>query len=266
MGPSTWVDTHGHLFMIDDDPHDVLDRAAHAGVAWLVCPGIDVASTEKARDLAAAFPTKVLWSAGLHPHDAEEWPVVRDRIAELATASHAIGECGLDWYRDLAPRAAQLAAFSDHLELAAELRKPIIVHCRDAFSDVYDAIARHDLGERAVLHCWTGGPRWTRRFSALGVSFSFAGPLTYDTADTLRRAADVVPPERTMVETDAPYLTPEPIRTTGTRAAGSDFVTNEPAHVAVTGAALATVWGVDTDEVARITSANAQRVFGGPDG
>ena len=106
------------------------------------------------------------------------------------------------------------------------------------------------------MHCWTGGPRWTRRFDDLGVTFSFAGPLTYPTGDTLRRAAAVAPPDRTMVETDAPYLTPE------SRRPGA----NEPAFVTETGAALAEVWGLSVHEVATRTRAHARRVFAIPDG
>lgn len=252
MGDATWVDTHGHLFLLDDDPTAVLERAAAAGVRWLVCPGVDVASSERSRELSALHPTAVKWSAGLHPHDAEAWPDVGDRIAELAEQADAVGECGLDWYRNLAPAEAQRAAFAEQLNLAANLAKPIIIHCRDAFSDVFEALAGKDLGERAVLHCWTGGRRWTKRFAELGVTFSFAGPLTYTTADTLRLAAEHAPPHRTLLETDAPYLTPEPKR-------GEP---NEPANIPITGAALAAVWGVAVDEVASITTANAERIFG----
>lgn len=251
-----WVDTHGHLFLLDEPPATVLERAIDAGVSWVMCPGIDAASGRSARDIAAAHPDRVRWSVGLHPHDADRWPSEMDEIGELARAADAIGECGLDFYRNLSPRDAQQAAFDDQLALAGELGKPAIIHCRDAFADVHDALERADLGEHAVLHCWTGGPKWTRRFRDLGATFSFAGPLTYDTADALRRGASEAPPERTMVETDAPYLTPEPKRSEP----------NEPANVGITGAALAEVWGVPTSEVARTTTATAERVFGAPDG
>jgi TatD DNase family protein len=247
-----WVDTHGHLFLLEDDASDVLARARAADVSWMVCPGIDVASSERSRTIAASFPDTVLWSAGLHPHSATDWPNAADRIAELAAGADAIGECGLDFYRDLAPRDHQIAAFRAQLDIAEALRKPIIIHCRDAFSTVHDELESRGLGERAVLHCWTGGPKWTRRFRDLGVVFSFAGPLTYTTADTLRLGAGHAPPERTMVETDSPYLTPEPKRSEA----------NEPANVSLTGAALAQVWGMEVDAVARLTTATAARVFG----
>jgi TatD DNase family protein len=254
--PPGWVDTHGHLFLIDDDPEAVLTRAVGAGVDWLLCPGVDVESSERSRDMARRFPDRVLWSAGLHPHEAASWPSVADRIAALAEDADAVGECGLDWYRNLAPREDQLRAFADQLSLAGGLGKPIIIHCRDAFKDVFAMLEKADLGGSAVLHCWTGGSRWTKRFSELGATFSFAGPLTYRTGETLRLAAKHAPRDRTMVETDSPYLSPEPLR-------GEP---NEPANVVHTGGALADVWGVDTAEVARLTSETAARVFGSPRG
>jgi TatD DNase family protein len=252
-GPG-WVDTHGHLFLLEDDPSVTLARAAGAGVDWVVCPGIDVATSEQAQRIAHDHPASVKWSAGLHPHDASSWPDVADRIAELAIDADALGECGLDYYRELSPRDHQVPAFAGQLELASDLGKPIIIHCRDAFADVHDALERAALGGRAVLHCWTGGPKWTKRFRDLGATFSFAGPLTYPTGDTLRLAAAQAPHDRTMVETDAPYLTPQAKRSES----------NEPAYLPYTGRALADVWGVDVDEAARLTSATAARVFGAP--
>lgn len=249
-----WVDSHGHLFLIDDEPDVVVERAVAAGVDWIMCPGVDVATSEESRDLAERFPDRVIWSAGLHPHDAEDWLDVADRIAEIAKDAAAIGECGLDWYRNLSPRDAQLRAFGDQLEIARDLGKPIIIHCRDAFTDVFDMVEAAEIGERAVLHCWTGGAKWTKRFDSIGVTFSLAGPLTYKTGETLQHAAKFLPRDRTMIETDSPYLTPEPLR-------GQP---NEPAFVPNTGAKLAEIWNLDTDEVATLTTRTAARVFGSP--
>ena len=256
MSQPHWVDTHGHLFLIDDDVASVLDRAADKGVGWIMCPGVDVATSEVAAGYARRFPQSVQWAAGLHPHDAQDWPKVADRITELAQDADAIGECGLDWYRNLAPRNSQIEAFTAQIELARTLGKPIIVHCRDAFRDVFSILESADLGEKVVLHCWTGGSKWTKRFAELGVTFSYAGPLTYGGDDTLRLGARFAPPERTMVETDSPYLTPEPLRGRS----------NEPANVPLTGAVLADVWGIPVHEVAELTSATAARVFGDPRG
>lgn len=247
----TWVDTHCHL-QLDERPTEALiDRAGE--VDWMVVPGIDLESSLAARRLAAAYPGRLEWSAGLHPHDASRWPGEAEEIASLAESAAAIGETGLDYYRQLSSRDDQRRSFRDQLELGARLRKPVIVHCRDAFSDVHELIEQTGTGDLAILHCWTGGRKWTRRFSELGVVFSFAGPLAFDTGETIRLAAELVPGERAMVETDTPYLAPPPHR-------GEP---NEPAFVAYTGAVLASVWGVESAEAARLTSATADRVFRG---
>jgi len=222
----------------------------------MMCPGVDVATSEASERYARAFPNKVQWAAGLHPHDAQDWPQVADRIEELAAGADAIGECGLDWYRNLASREDQIAAFTDQVALARSLGKPIIIHTRDAFRDVYAVLEQADLGERAVLHCWSGGSKWTKRFAQLGATFSYAGTLTYSGDDTLRIGARFAPRDRTMIETDSPYLTPEPRR-------GQP---NEPANVPMTGAVLADVWGMPIEAVADLTSTTAARVFGDPRG
>ena len=249
-----WVDSHCHLYMLEDAPGDVLDRAEAVGVTWVVCPGVDLASSLAARKVAADENHRVRWTAGLHPHEASRWAEEGSRLAALAADAAAIGECGLDFYRDLSPRREQLAAFRDQLGLAGELGKPIVIHCRDAFADVHELVAEADLGERAVLHSWTGGRRWTRRFLELGVTFSFAGMITYPTADTIRLAIAEIPPGRVLVETDSPYLAPEPFRAQP----------NEPARLPLTGAVLAELWSLPLDGVATQTAQNAARVFGAP--
>ena len=250
-GELGWVDTHGHIQIADLSPDDLLATGSR-NVDWLVAPGIDVASSRQSIELARRFPLRVKSSAGLHPHDAAMWPSVAGDIRTLAAEAHAVGETGLDFYRNLAPREAQIEAFRDHVDLARSLAKPLIVHCRDAFADVHGILAESDPGPWVVLHCWTGGPRWAKRFLELGVTFSFAGPVAFETGDTVRRGAAVVPPERCLVETDTPYLSPPPHR-------GEH---NLPERVAYVGAALARVWGVDVADVARVTSDNAARVFG----
>lgn len=246
-----WVDSHCHLFAAEDPPEALLDRAAIAGVDWVMCPAIDLETSLQSRLIARSHPQRVIWAAGLHPHDATSWTDQGARIAALISEADAIGECGLDYYRDLSPRSVQREVFRAQLELAVALEKPIIVHCRDAFADIYDDLAAAQLGAKAILHSWTGGPRWTKRFAELGVTFSFAGMVTYPTGDTVRRAVAVAPPERCMVETDTPYLPPQGQRTRS----------NEPAFVIETGAAVAEVWGVEATEAARLTSATARRVF-----
>lgn len=245
----TWVDTHCHLQLDGRDPALLLERAPE--VEWVVSPGIDAESSRASIGLADQFPGRVLSTAGLHPHDARLWPEQRAAIESMAGAVTAIGETGLDFYRDLSPRDQQDQAFQDQIDLALDLGKPIIVHCRDAFARVYEILADKEAGPQTVLHSWTGGTRWTKRFLELGVMFSFSGPLAFETGETIRLGATLVPPVRAMVETDTPYLAPPPHR--GER--------NEPAWVAYVGEALARVWGHSVDEVARVTSANAARMF-----
>lgn len=244
-----WVDSHCHLQLAGEDPAVLLERAP--ALDWLVVPGIDAETSRAAMTLAAERPDRILAAAGLHPHDASRWVQEREAIAELAARAVAIGETGLDFYRNLSPREDQISAFRDQLALAADLDKPAIVHCRDAFREVFEVLEASEAGDRTVMHCWTGGPTWTRRFLDLGVMFSFAGPVAFATGDTVRRGAAVVPPGRSMVETDTPYLSPPPFLGEA----------NEPSRVELVGAALARVWGIDPAEVAASTTRTAQRVF-----
>lgn len=248
----SWVDTHCHLQLDGRDPVELMDRAE--SVAWMVVPGVDLESSLASIELAADHPRRLRPTAGLHPHDAERWPAQADAIAALMPRVAAVGETGLDFYRNLAPRNAQIDAFRDHIELAKENELPLIVHCRDAFADVFELLESAGLGARAVLHCWTGGTRWTRRFEDLGVTFSFAGPVAFETGETIRLGAEHADPDRCIVETDTPYLSPPPFR-------GEQ---NEPERVAIVGAALAEVWGRDVADVARSTSRHAADLFGAP--
>ncbi len=247
-----WVDTHCHLQLDGRDPVELMDRAPD--VAWMVVPGVDLESSRAAIDLACEHPGRLRATVGLHPHDAEHWSAQRPGLIDLLPRAAAVGETGLDYYRNLAPREEQRASFADHIELATEHALPLVVHCRDAFSDVYEMLEAAELGERAVLHCWTGGTRWTKRFAELAVTFSFAGPVAFETGETIRIGAIHADPERCLVETDTPYLSPPPHRDEP----------NEPARVALVGAALASVWGMDVEQVAALTTAHAARVFGAP--
>ena len=245
-----WVDTHCHLQLAEAEPSESLARAAQAGVDWVVVPGVDAQSSEGARRLAES-DDRLRWSAGLHPHDATKWADQADRIVDLAGSADAVGEIGLDFYRSLSPRGVQIDVLKAQIEIALTVDKPIIVHCRDAFSSLFEVLEETEIGPRTVLHCWTAGPRWTKRFRDLGVTFSYAGPLTFPNGDTIRRGAVEAPPERTVVETDTPLLTPPPFRDEE----------NQPSRVVLVGKTLAEVWGMDIEEVARLTSASAVRIF-----
>lgn len=245
-----WIDTHCHLQLARDDPSRLLDRAS--AVRVVIVPGVDLATTIQAEALAAEHPDRVRHTAGLHPHEAARWPAEQGELLAMMENAVAVGETGLDFYRNLSSPDAQVTSFLDHLRAARRLGKPLIVHCRDAFREVYGILAEEGAGPWVVLHCWTGGPRWSRRFAALGVTFSFAGPVAFETGDTVRRGAAVLDPATVMVETDTPYLSPPPHR-------GED---NEPARVALVGEALAAVWGMSLEDVAAATTARASSVFG----
>lgn len=246
----TWVDTHCHLQLDGRPPDELLGRAVD--VEWVVVPGVDLASSRASVALGAERPDRVLPTAGLHPHEAgrfaEDWP----GLVLLAGEVSAIGETGLDYYRMLAEKEAQIASFRAHIELALAHDKPLVIHCRDAFGDVHAILEETGGGPRSVLHSWTGGRRWTRRFLDLGVTFSYSGIISYETAGTVRLGAELVPVERALVETDTPYLAPQPHR-------GEP---NEPSWVSLVGEALARVWGIDAEHVAGVTTENAGRVFG----
>jgi TatD DNase family protein len=247
-----WVDTHCHLQLAEAEPGESMDRAAHAGIGWVMVPGVDATSSAAAQRLASQ-DDRLRWAAGLHPHDATQWSSQADRIIELAADADAVGEVGLDFYRSLSPRGTQIDVFRAQIELAQSHELPVIVHCRDAFSALYEILDATGAGPQTVLHCWTAGPRWTKRFRDLGTTFSYAGPLAFENGDTIRRGAAEAPPDRTMVETDTPLLTPPPFRDEE----------NQPARVVLVGAALAEVWGVELAEVERSTTAAAERIFGG---
>lgn len=244
-----WVDSHCHLQLDERPPAELLGRATE--VDWLVAPGVDAASSEASKALADEYPGRVLATAGLHPHDAKLWPDEASTIETLAAHVSAVGETGLDFYRDLSPRDLQEESLRSQIEIARSFGKPLIFHCRDAFAAAHRILEDTAMGPHTVLHCWTGGTRWTKRFLELGVMFSFAGPVAFETGETIRLGAALVPPERALVETDTPYLAPPPHR-------GEP---NEPAWVTLVGAALARVWSMDLGDVARITTENASRVF-----
>ena len=246
-------DTHCHLGLDGkvsaDEEHG---RAVAAGVTDLCVVGIDAASSRAASDLARL--PGVRWSAGLHPNDAtrldDEWAQIQALARRPDCA--AIGETGLDCFRDRTPLERQLESLQRHLALAHELDLPVIFHCREAFAPLFEALERGPR-VRGVMHCFSGSVDEARRSLDLGLDLSFAGPLTYPKNDALRAAAAFAPLDRIHVETDAPFLPPQ--RHRGKR--------NEPAFVVLTLEALAQARGIDLQTTAAATHANGVRLFGG---
>ena len=235
----------------------MLARARAAGVTGFLTIGTDVATSEAAVALAAAEPD-VQAAVGIHPHDARTAdPTALDRILALARAPKvvAIGEIGLDYYRDHSPRDAQHAALVAQLRLARQVGKPVLLHCREAHADLL-AICRAegvaDVG--GILHCFSGDLEVARQGAELGLLISIAGPVTYPNARRLAEVVRQLPLDRLLVETDCPYLPPQPWR--GQR--------NEPAYLPVTAARVAELVGVSPERVAAATTENAVRLLRWP--
>jgi len=247
------IDTHCHLDMLKGTPAEALAEAHAAGVDAVVAVGVDLRSSRVAADLAAAHD-EVYAAVGVHPHDAVGFDaVVRTGLERLLTQRHvvAVGECGLDFYRDLAPRDVQREAFAEQLELARSAGKPVCVHSREAGGETFAVLTEYGSGLRIVLHCFST-PEYVELCNERGYYVSFAGNLTYKDSSGLQKAAVAVREDLLLVETDAPFLTPMPRR-------GHP---NRPANVGLTAQFLARLRGISDDEVAAITSANARRVFG----
>jgi len=246
-----WTDTHCHL-QYEGMPPDALERAAAAGVERVVCIGTDADHSRRAIALAAdsSSPRRVWATVGVHPHDATQG---LDAILPLVDAPGvvAIGECGLDYHYDHSPRDVQRAAFAAQIALARIHNLALVVHTREAWEHTFELLYTESMPERVVFHCFTGGPEEARQAIRMGAYLSFSGIITFKNAEPVRQAVQVCPPDRLLVETDAPFLAPVPHR-------GQP---NEPALVPVVGAAVAALRGVPEEEIAALTSANATTVF-----
>jgi TatD DNase family protein len=241
------IDTHAHLDALDD-PAGAVARAHAAGVDRIVAIGSGLVST-RATLAFASNDDGIAVAAGIHPHQAADGESLDELAALVDGKVVAIGEIGLDFYRDYAPRDLQRRVFADQLRLAGELGKPVIVHSRSA--DEETAAALEEFGGTVVLHCFSS-PGLLPVALERGYYVSFAGNVTYPKAAELREAAVKVAPDRILAETDCPYLAPQPVR--GKR--------NEPAYVVHTVAALADTRGEDANELARRIDENATAAFG----
>jgi len=252
------IDTHCHLAggRLRQEVSAVLDRAAAAGVGTVICASAAVNEAQAAAGLARAHPD-VFFTAGtqaVKDIDPEgPYVAVLESLASQAP-NVAIGECGLDYYHGHCPPEVQQRVFARQLELARRLDKPVVVHTREAFEDTLGVLVASGISaKRVVIHCCTEGPDNVRRLLDFGATISFSGIVTFKNAGALRRAAELVPGESLLIETDAPYLSPEPVR---------KMKINEPANVAHVAACLARLRGVSADALAEQTTANAIRFFG----
>ena len=251
------IDSHCHLDFPDlaEQREAVLSRAQAAGVGLMVTISTRVRRFDEVLGIADAHD-QVYCSVGTHPHHAAEEPEITAEEL-IALAKHpkvvAIGEAGLDYHYDNSPRADQEKGFRTHIAAARETGLPLVIHAREADDDVARILEEETErgGFPFVLHCYTSGSELARRGLVLGGYISFSGVVTFKNSEPLRDIARQVPLDRLLVETDAPYLAPEPLRGR----------TNEPANVVHTAARLAAIKGVSEDELARATTANFFRLF-----
>ena len=248
----TYTDSHCHLYDTRGVPMtDAVAAARAAGVTTMINVGCDAGTIEQAI-AAAATHDGIFATAGLHPHEAKHGV---DSILPYLDDPNvvAVGECGLDYYYDHSPRAAQREAFAAQIQLANERSLPLVVHTRDAWSETFDILDAEGVPQRTIFHCFTGGPDEARRCLERGAYLSFSGIVTFKTASDLHEAARQCPIERMLVETDSPYLAPVPHR-------GRP---NQPAYVVHVVATLAELRGVAPDEVRAATVENACLAFPG---
>jgi TatD DNase family protein len=246
-----WFDNHCHLDdeRLVDGADAALTRARAAGVGGFITIGTDAERSAIAIAIAAAHDD--VWATvGLHPHDAKNGVTT---IVDLLDAPKvvAVGECGLDFHYDKSPRPEQRVAFAEQIALAHARDLTLVIHTREAWDDTFSILAAAGVPARTVFHCFTGGPDEARRCLDLGAYLSFSGIVTFKAADDVRAAAALCPLDRLLVETDSPYLAPVPHR-------GRP---NEPAFVALVGAAVAATKGVDPGEIEECAFVNARVAF-----
>ncbi|MBK5231752.1 MAG: TatD family hydrolase [Thermoleophilia bacterium] len=253
------VDTHSHVTRCQESPEEILSQAAEAGLTRILTVGLDEAGNREQIALAEAHD-EVFAAIGRHPNDADGFDdAAADDITALAAHEKvvAIGETGLDFYRDTAEPENQRIAFAAHIEIASTLDLPIVIHVRDpqgseaAVSEAFSMLDRADDGLEVILHCFSA-PAWVERAAERGWYCSFAGNVTYPANEDLREAAAKVPEDRILAETDAPFLTPQSRRRHR----------NQPAFVVETAELLAEIRGATYEEFDRTVTDNAQRVFG----
>ena len=250
-----WADSHAHLnnAQFKDDLPEVAETLREAGFLVLNV-AYDMPSGRQAIELAERYPFMKA-AVGVHPHDAST--VTEADYAEMRQLAKqdnvvAIGETGLDYFYEHSPKDIQKAVLIEHLKISKECGKPVIIHCRDAFGDIAPIFEEHfDPSVGGVLHCFSDGPEEAKRGLELGFHISFSGNSTYKKAQDIRDAAAIVPPERLLIETDCPYLAPQPMR--GKR--------NEPLFMKETAKVLAELRGVTEADLARLTLSNYKRLF-----
>ncbi len=253
------IDSHAHLELepLSQDPESVIGRARAAGVRAIVTVGIDLEDARRALRIAEQFDN-VFAAVGYHPHNAKDaGPGGVGEMERLARGPHVVayGEIGLDFFRNLSPKSVQKAVFAEQLEAAKALEKPVVIHLRDAYEEGLDMLEEAAPFPRGgVIHCFSGTQADAERALGLGFHISIPGTITYKKNDRLRAITSRLPAERILLETDCPFLAPEPKR-------GKD---NEPAYIVHTAQAVARARNSTLVEIAAVSTSNAIRFFGLP--
>lgn len=250
------IDTHCHLddVRLIGDEEAVLQKAKEMGVELFVTIGTDEQTSAAAAKIASRHPGKVYHTVGAHPSDVDRFDeAILQEVERLAreTKPVAIGEIGLD-YHHASDKKRQFKVFERMIALARELSLPIVIHDRDSHDDLLKVLSEKAEGMKILMHCYSAGPDYVERFMDLGCTFSIAGPVTFKNGQSIRDAVAKIPLDRLVVETDSPYLTPEPNR--GKR--------NEPGYVRYTAERVAEVKGISLEELASVTTRNAKSFFG----
>jgi len=253
-----FIDTHAHLPMLKHSPSiEILERARAAGVTPLITVATELSNWQPSREFAENNPD-VFYTLGLHPHQATQWEECKKELSVLFAKGVpakcvGIGETGLDFHYNFADRQSQITSLEEQLTFAKKHGLPVVLHCREAFADLFASIGKTGLAEAGgVMHCFTGTAPDAKAAIDLGLKISFSGILTFKNADGLRDAARKVPLDSIVLETDCPFLAPLPHR-------GKP---NEPSYLPHTAAVLADTLGISIEKIAQATTANAKSLFG----
>lgn len=245
-------DSHAHLNedAFDNDFERVIERALKKGIKKIIVPGYDVESSYLAVRLSEKYPDLIYASAGIHPHDADEFEECIDEIETLIKEGNVVGvgETGLDYYRNYSTREKQVDSFIAHIHLAKKYKKPLIIHTRKAFNDIFTILKKYK-GLQGIFHCFSGGKEEVNFIQKMGFYISFSGSITYDSkklVEALRNTSF----NRLLIETDAPYLTPGPLKGRC-----------EPAYIVYTLERISLITGKSVQEIADKTFNNTQTLF-----
>jgi TatD DNase family protein len=254
------IDTHCHLTFepLADDVENVLARSRDTGVTGWITVGTDIQQNHKVIELAERHENMYA-AVGFHPHDAKN--ATDQRLAELRALAQqsqkvvAIGETGLDFHYNYSPQEAQRRVFTEHLKIAAELHLPVIIHCRQAFDETMEILEQYGRVKKAVFHCFSGSAEQAKLVLDRGFYISFTGVVTFKNAEVTRQATKIVPADRLMLETDCPYMSPEPMR---------KQKINEPALLIHTARCLAKLKEMPLADFAKAVTATTKTVFNLP--